>query len=67
MARSGFYTNRIRFAEMMRVFAREGFESETITVSRFDSMPLKRSSLAAEFRHLAHEDLMVSGFHAILR
>jgi hypothetical protein len=67
MARSGFYTNRIRLAEMMRVFAAEGFTVEHLATSRFESPPLSRSSLAGEFRDVPDEDLMVSDFHIVLR
>jgi len=49
---------------MMRVFAAEGFDS--LVTSRFVS-PLRRTSLAVEFRNLSEEDLMVIGFQAVLR
>jgi len=67
LARSGFYTNRIRFSEMMRLFAAEGFNVESLVTRRFESLPLSRTSLASEFRNLSDEDLMVSEFHAVLR
>jgi SAM-dependent methyltransferase len=67
LARSGFYTNRIRFSEMMGLFAAEGFKVESLVTGRFDSLPLPRTSLAREFRNLSDEDLMVSEFHAVLR
>jgi hypothetical protein len=67
LARSGFYTNRIRFSEMMQVFAAEGFKAESVVTGRFESLPLPRTSLAREFRNLSAEDLMVSEFHAVLR
>lgn len=66
LARSGFYTNRIRFSEMMRVFAAEGFSVERLVTGRFESLPLPRTSLAREFRNLSDEDLMISEFHAVL-
>jgi len=67
LARSGFYTNRIRFGEMMRLFAAAGFSVERLITSRFESLPLRRASLAVEFRSLPEEDLMVSGFHVVMR
>jgi len=67
LARSGFYTNRIRFSEMMRIFVGEGFGAEHLATSRFESLPLARASLAREFRSLSDDDLMVSGFHVVLR
>lgn len=67
LARSGFYTNRLRFSEMMGVFAAEGFRVESLVTGRFESLPLPRTSLAREFRNLSDEDLMVNEFHAVLR
>ena len=67
LARSGFYTNRMRFSEMMRAFAAEAFRVESLVTGRFESLPLARTSLAREFRDLSDEDLMVSEFHAVLR
>jgi SAM-dependent methyltransferase len=67
LARSGFYTNRIRFSEMMRVFAAEGFNVDSLVTRRFETLPLPRTSLAREFRNLSDEDLMVNEFHAVLR
>jgi hypothetical protein len=67
LARSGFYTNRIRVSEMMCVFAAEGFTVESLVTARFATLPLPRTSLAREFRGLSDEDLMVSDFHAVLR
>jgi SAM-dependent methyltransferase len=67
VARSGFYTNRMRFTEMMRAFAAEGFTVESVATSRFELLPLPRMSLADEFQNLSHEDLMVSGFQGVPR
>jgi len=67
LARSGFYTNRIRYSEMLRVFAAQGFTLESLVTARFASRPLPRTSLAREFRALSDEDLMISDFHAVLR
>jgi len=66
LARSGFYTNRIRFSEMMRIFAAEGFSVATLTTGRFEALPLSRNALAREFRSLSDEDLLISDFHAVL-
>jgi SAM-dependent methyltransferase len=67
LARSGFYTNRIRFSEMMRLFAARGFSVDRLVTSRFETLPLPRASLADEFRRVSDEDLMVNGFHVVLR
>jgi SAM-dependent methyltransferase len=67
MARSGFYTNRIRFGEMCREFEHAGFDVEVKSVVRWDTVPLPPRNLAAEFRHFSDDDLLVSSFHVLLR
>lgn len=67
MARSGFYTNRIRFAEMLSLFREAGFEPEVLTVHRWDSLPTPRKKLSPPFKSLPDDDLCVSGVEVILR
>jgi hypothetical protein len=67
MAHSGFYTNRLRFVQIMQTFASERLAVESVTIQKFASMPLRRSALALEFQGLPDEELMISGFHAVLR
>jgi len=67
MARSGFYTNRIRFSEMIMMFDEAGFEKELVSVRRWDKLPMQKSKLARSFRTLSDDELMVSGFEIILR
>lgn len=67
MARSGFYTNRLRFAQIMGIFANERLTVESMQIQKFPAMPLRRSALAVEFQGLGDEELLISGFHAVLR
>ncbi len=67
MARSGFYTNRIRYSEMLRMFEVAGFEVQVTQVDRFDSLPTPRPRLARPFADLDTEELCVSGFDVLLR
>lgn len=67
MTRSGFYTNRIRFQEMLQDFSDAGFDVEVLHVNRFPSLPTPRRRMAPEFRNLPETDLLVSGFDVILR
>jgi len=39
MARSGFYTNRLRMAEIIRVFESAGFKVTSLTANRWDKLP----------------------------
>lgn len=65
-ARSGFYTNRIQYTDMLEHFRQAGFRCEVLQVDRWPELPLKRELLADEFRHLPDEELCVSGFDVIL-
>lgn len=67
MARSGFYTNRISFSEHRRVFEACGFDVTIAGVAHFESLPLARARMAAEFRDRSEHDLMVSSFHLVAR
>lgn len=64
---SGFYTNRIRFGEMLTSFEVAGFECRLPRIVRWEKLPLPRSALDASFRQLPDEDLRVSGFDIVLR
>ena len=67
MAGSGFYTNRIRFSEMLNLFEQAGFTVEVVSTQRWDAPPVSRDKLAPEFRHFTGEDLLISSFHVLLR
>jgi hypothetical protein len=67
MARSGFYTNRIQFGQMLQIFAESGLQAERMTTEQFRSLPIKTRALAAEFRHIPDADLMVRSFHVVLK
>ncbi len=67
MARSGFYTNRLRFSQIMGAFANEHLSVESLQICKFPAIPIRRSALAGEFRGLRDEELLISGFHAVLR
>lgn len=67
MARSGFYTNRLRFGDLLDRFRRAGFTVETVEAQRWPSLPTPRHRLAAPFRDMPDEDLLVRGFDVTLR
>lgn len=64
---SGFYTNRIRFREMVGYFERAGFQCQLPRISRWESLPIPRQKLNAEFRALHDDDLVVRGFDIVIR
>ena len=67
IANAGFYTNRIRYSEMIQLFQQAGFDVEVLEVKRWEGLPTPRSRLAAEFQHWDDEELRISGFDAVLR
>lgn len=67
MAGAGsFYTNRIRYAEMLNLFWQAGFNVEVTSVQQWDRLPTPRAKMAAKFRELPDEDLKVLGFDVFL-
>jgi hypothetical protein len=66
MASSGFYTNRLRMAEMVRVFELTGFTVRILSTSRWDALPTPLQALAPEFRECDVADLLVKNFAVTL-
>lgn len=64
---SGFYTNRIRFREMLGLFERAGFTVELGKIHRWDALPIDRARLAEPFACLPDDDLRVAVFDVVLR
>ena len=67
MARSGFYTNRITYGDMLKRFENAGFSVEVLGVDTWDSLPTPIREMAQEFRGLEEDELLVSGFDVLLR
>lgn len=67
LAASGFYTNRLRFGEMLTIFKEAGFCVEVVHIDRWERLPTPRKHLAKEFRYLPDEELLISGFDVLLR
>jgi SAM-dependent methyltransferase len=64
--RSGFYTNRIRYQEMVGIFKRTGFKVEGVREIRWRDLPLSKGKLALPYRDLPEDDLKISGFDILL-
>lgn len=67
MAQSGFYTNRLRYSEMIELFREAGFSVEVLATGRWQAVPTPRTSMAKEFHGLSDEDLLVKEFDVLLR
>jgi hypothetical protein len=67
MARSGFYTNRMRMTEMLGAFEAAGFAVADLSTLRWESPPTPIRAFAAEFRGLPQEELLIRSFTVTLR
>jgi len=66
-ARSGFYTNRLRFSDLLRRFRAAGFNPEVSEIDRFPALPTPREKFVVPFHDLPEEELTVKGFDVVLR
>jgi Methyltransferase domain len=62
MARSGFYTNRLRMSEIIGQFEAVGFTVDALTACRWEALPTPRRALAREFRDRELGELLVRSF-----
>jgi SAM-dependent methyltransferase len=61
-----FYTNRLRFSEIIKICEESGFEVKVVDISHFDTIPIKRKLLSKEFANLSDDDLSVSEVHLVM-
>jgi len=65
--RSGFYTNRVRFGDMLARIRSSGVDARVTKTWTWSSLPTPRAKLAEEFRHVREDDLRVWGFDVEVR
>ena len=63
---AGFYTNRIRYAEMVALFEQAGFACNVPRIVNWDQLPTPRARMDKLFRSLPDENLLVKGFDLVL-
>jgi len=66
MARSGFYTNRLRMSDMLHTFEVAGFKVDFLTASRWEALPTPLPALSREFSNYEVHDLLVKSFAVTL-
>lgn len=66
MAKSGFYTNRIRFHNMIDKFENAGFSVDVLHVDKWDYPPISKEDISKEFFKYSDDELCISGFDVIL-
>ncbi len=64
---SGFYTNRIRFDEMIAIFKDSKFNVEIKNILKWDKLPLPKSKLNKKFQSVPEDVLKIKVFDVILR
>lgn len=67
MATSGFYTNRIRFFEMVDLFEEAGFDTCVTGVRQFAEIPTPPAKFAPQFKDVPEDDLLICDFDVVLR
>jgi len=67
MAKSGFYTNRIRYSQILNIFKKTGFNVDAVIIETWDKLSIPRSKLSQDFRNLSDKDLCVSVFDVLLK
>jgi len=66
-ASPGFYTNRIRYSEMLAIFESVGFCIEHVQPEFWATLPTPKHVLAEPYRELPDDELRVKGFKIVLR
>lgn len=66
-AKSGFYTNRLSEAEILRTFEEACFDVQIVAETRWPVLPIRASALAREFRNEPSESRLVEGFDLLAR
>jgi hypothetical protein len=64
---SGFYTNRLRLAEILELCDDAGFESEVSELNRWPELPVNRTRLAKPFCDMPDEELLAATTRLVLR
>jgi SAM-dependent methyltransferase len=64
--KSGFYTNRIRFVEMVEMFNNANFHVNITHVENWDSLPTSRNKINEIFHKFTDDELLKSSFDVIL-
>jgi SAM-dependent methyltransferase len=64
--KSGFYTNRIRFVEMLEMFKNANFHVNITHVENWNFLPTSRNQMNEIFRKFTDDELLKSSFDVIL-
>ena len=65
-ANSGFYTNRLRYSESLKIMEDIGFKISSVKKILWEKLPISRKKLNADFRHLSDKELRIYGYRILL-
>jgi SAM-dependent methyltransferase len=65
-AGAGFYTNRLRYRQMLDLMCQAGFSVLSEDSGRWDKIPTPRERMAAPFRNLPEDELLIRTCHIVL-
>lgn len=66
-AHAGFYTNRLRYQNLLHHFEEAGFSVEVARVKRWPVLPTPREAFSPEFSKLTEDELLIREFDVVLR
>lgn len=66
MTSSGFYTNRIRYSEMNKLFKEAGFEVDVLEQRNWETLPTSLNKIDKKYSELGEEELLIQGFTVVL-
>jgi predicted SAM-dependent methyltransferase len=64
--KSGFYTNRIRYSEMLLLFKEAGFTVNVLSTDCWENLPASKKGFNIEFSNLPDDELSVKEFDVLL-
>jgi SAM-dependent methyltransferase len=65
--KSGFYTNRIRFSEILNIFNSAGFKCEVTRKLEWPELPCPLFAMDSRFHRYKLDDLRVMGFDMVIK
>ena len=64
--KSGFYTNRIQFVDMVEMFKIANFNVNITHVNKWEKLPTSRNKINKKFQKYTDDELLISSFDVVL-
>lgn len=64
--KSGIYTNKIRYSNMIKLFQGSGFTIVKSRLDRWRAFSISRKKLAPGFQSLSNDDLLIKSYDILL-